>query len=78
MSSEILEAVHSDDLETLLESLGVLDDVQQGRSRCSVCNDSVSIKSISGIYPEKGKVLFLCEKQSCVEALLRQRALADG
>jgi len=78
MFTETMRAVHSDDITSLLTSLGILDGVNSGEFKCSVCGEPVTVESISCIYPENDQVMLLCDKTNCVEELFDRRAQGDA
>ena len=77
MASEKIQAVHSDDIETYLQELGVLDAVQKGACVCAVCRRSVTLDNIACLYPENGEVQFICSDPRCVDAIIKRRGVAN-
>ena len=78
MSTEPIKAVDSQDMETYLASLGVLDEVLKGNCRCAMCDKPVTLKTISCLYPENGQVMFVCDSAICVESLMKARRKYDA
>lgn len=65
-----LRAVHDDDLEKVLDALGLLEDVKAGRTRCAVCHDPVNLDNLHAVFPDGGDVKVTCSKPECVKLLL--------
>lgn len=55
-----VEAVHRIDLEEFLATLGVLDDVNAGNFRCSVCEKVVEVEDIIRIILRRNHPEFIC------------------
>jgi hypothetical protein len=68
-----LQAVHDDDLDELLERLGVAHDFRAGSTRCKFCGDVVNDSNLNALFPESGAVKFACTKPECVIALATHR-----
>lgn len=74
MQIDKIKAIHSDDMEKYLESLGVLEDIKAGKIVCSICSKQITIDNITCIYPEDKQIKFCCNKSGCYESLIRKRA----
>ncbi|MDP2207788.1 MAG: hypothetical protein Q8K98_03305 [Bacteroidota bacterium] len=70
MEKQALHAVHDDDLEELLQSVGILGDFKRRAIKCKFCGDVVTWENLHAIYPESGSVKLVCDKASCVNQLL--------
>ena len=69
MIKKNIKAVHDKDLEQLLASLGILEDIKEGRKRCKFCDTTISLDNLETIFPEAGDIKFSCEKAECVKKL---------
>lgn len=70
MDDEKVKAVHDSDLASLLESLGELDNIQQGKQVCIYCHSVITLTNLEGIIPHEGNVVFSCNKNDCALRLL--------
>lgn len=78
MTTEPIKAIHSQDMKTYLASLGVLENVLKGISRCAICEKPVTLETIACLYPENTQVMFVCDNASCVESLMKIRGTTDA
>ena len=69
--SRKLRAVHDDDLDEFLESLGILKAIDAGRVTCRFCGDAVSQANLHAVFPFQGSVETTCDRPACVRALNR-------
>jgi hypothetical protein len=65
-----LRAVHDDDLEKVLDSLGVLGAFNQSRMRCAFCGDTITFDNLHSLFGDSGTVKASCSKPDCVKKLL--------
>jgi len=61
-----IRAVHDQDLEELLSSIGVLEEMKKGAYKCDVCGDSITLDNLGAIYPTHDEIHFVCEKGICL------------
>lgn len=73
MKDNKVSAVHDDDLNELLHSLNVYDDVVNQKYHCLFCNKLITLSNIDSIVPYDGEVQFTCDKQDCHLRLLGWR-----
>lgn len=73
MDDDKIKAVDDSDLASLLESLGELDNVAQGKQECIYCHSPITLENIEGIIPLEGKVVFSCNRSECAMRLLSKR-----
>ena len=69
---EIVRAVHEDDLEGLLRSLGILQPLLAGTLQCAVCGKVVTMSAVGCILPQQDKVVVSCDSPECCAAVGRQ------
>lgn len=62
---EKLKAVHDDDLEQFLLSIGVLEQIKNGLHCCIVCGTVITIENLGAVYPKDNKINFVCDRLSC-------------
>lgn len=70
LEKEKIQAVHDEDLQSLLESLNVLTKIRQGEIRCKFCDEVITLNNLHAIFPQSGSIKFVCDKIPCVKALL--------
>lgn len=70
MKESLIKAVHRRDLKRLLASLGVLDEMREGKTTCLFCGQSVTLDSMTAVFPYQGGVCFCCGKPGCCSELL--------
>lgn len=61
-----ISAVLDQQMVEFLSSIGELDRVTEGKSRCSVCNDQISLESIALVLPAGKQVAYVCDKEMCM------------
>lgn len=65
-----MKAVHDKDLENLLQSLQVYEDVINGMYKCIFCDEKITLDNIDSIIPYENTVQFTCDKLECHEKLI--------
>ncbi len=68
-----MKAVHDKDLENLLQSLRVYEDVINGKYKCIFCDEKITLDNIDSIVPYNNTVQFTCDKLECHEKLIGMR-----
>lgn len=68
--SNTIKAVHDDDLLGLLESLELLNKFNAGKLKCAFCDETISHENLHSLYPDGGTIKLVCNKPSCVSALM--------
>lgn len=66
MKNANLQAVHDDDLQSLLTSLGVYDDVINGKCLCQYCGQVITLDNLGALIPCEGRIVFTCNEHSCI------------
>ncbi len=70
-----IKAVYDTDLNSLLEKLGMMEDMKNGKIKCSFCDCMLSVDNFGGIFNEKGHLKPFCKKTECyLEVLKRKNA----
>jgi hypothetical protein len=72
MEKHTIRAVHEQDLEKLLESLGLTELMIKGELRCGICGSIVNLDNLLCIYPSSDKVKVCCKNQECYKGVLRE------
>lgn len=68
-----MKAVHDKDLENLLKSLNVYDDVVNHKCTCLFCRNIITLDNIDSIVPYEQTVQFTCDNTDCHTKLLGWR-----
>lgn len=66
-----IDAVHSNDLERLLEKVGLLDKFNKGQLKCKFCSEVVNADNIYSVIKDSGHYKVVCDKADCVNQLLQ-------
>lgn len=64
-----VQAVDDRGLEALLKELGLFDALGKD-TRCVRCGNVLNIDDIDSIFPDDGKVRFICSNAKCTTALV--------
>lgn len=64
--NESIKAVHDQQFETFLKSIGVFDDVVNQKCKCKFCRKPISIDNIYTVFAEEKTIKFVCDDMSCV------------
>ncbi|GAV24826.1 hypothetical protein ciss_07590 [Carboxydothermus islandicus] len=70
MKKGVIKAVHDDDLEQFLDSLGLLKKIRKGKMRCAKCNTTITLENFQCVYPEEGKIKVCCSKLECYRKVI--------
>lgn len=63
-----IKAVHEDDLDTLLESLGLAQGIADGKYPCMYCEKQISIENLWGISYKGKQLQFICSNHECISS----------
>ena len=73
-----LKAVWDDDLNGLLASLGILEDLISGKINCVVCYCRVNTDNLGTIIPGIDSIQLTCDDTNCVHVVTSQKILASN
>ncbi|MEO0091914.1 MAG: hypothetical protein ABIK61_04300 [candidate division WOR-3 bacterium] len=68
-----IKAVYDTDLEPFLEKLGLLEDLKNGKLKCSVCACELSLTNFGGVYKQNGQLKLFCQKSECYLEVLKTK-----
>ena len=74
MKKHTIRAVHEQDLEELLNSLGLSALMAKGELKCGICGSIVNLENLLCIYPLGNEVKVCCKNQECYKSVLRELA----
>lgn len=60
-----IDAVHHTDIDSLLSSIGLLTDIEDGKVYCHICEEQVTKRSIGRIYAEDEEIIITCDDWNC-------------
>ena len=69
---KIISAVHEEDIEDVLEKLGLLHSLKKGEIRCESCNAIITTNNLQSFFAINGKIGFCCENLMCYETLIEK------
>ena len=69
MEKKILKTVHDQDLEKLLDKLGILDAIRKEEKKCKFCESVITLDNIHAIFPESGDIKIVCDNPKCIRKL---------
>jgi hypothetical protein len=75
MKTEEVNAVYSEDMVELLESLGILHKIKNGKKKCYFCRHSVKLQDIASVFPAENEVQVCCSSYDCYKQLMRKELL---
>jgi len=62
-----LEAIHENDLEILLNNLGVLADIKAGRKKCKFTGVTITLENLHSIFPEAGDIKYVSDRPEAIK-----------
>jgi len=65
--TEKISAVANDDIDKLLKSLNLLDELESNQLYCSICNEPLTLITIGCIYPYEQEINICCDKLICLQ-----------
>lgn len=69
-----LKAVYSSDLDSFLESLGMVEKFNAGETICRYCKCPIGKENLYAIVPVNGQTEFCCNRPECVLSLSEEAA----
>ncbi len=70
MKKRIL-AVHEQNLDSFLQSVGLLEALENGQLKCGICGSLITRENFRCIYPDKGELKVCCSVLHCYETVLK-------
>jgi hypothetical protein len=68
-AKERVDAVHDVDLQNLLKSLGLADDLADGELSCEFCQTSIHLDAVGAIFPRRQTISVVCDSAGCMARL---------
>lgn len=66
---EVIQAVHSAELESFLTKLGLLDRFRSGEIKCHHCGDTITLANFKALTRKGDHLIFSCDKETCLLSL---------
>lgn len=74
--SQKVHAIFDDDLEVLLRKLGIYQQISEGKFKCFLCKEKVTLQNIQYVFSKKHRAAIICNKKECLACLDKLRG--DG
>jgi len=71
LPKEKVRMVHEQDLEKILDGLGILNKFKQGELKCKFCNNTITFSNLHSFFPQSGSIKLVCDSPNCVRELYR-------
>ena len=68
-----IKAVHEKNLDSLLESLGLTEPLEQGKLVCAICGCKITRANIGTIFPDEGQVRVCCNNPGCLPKVIERK-----
>lgn len=69
LPKESVRAVHDQDLEKVLEGLGILNKFKRGELECKFCKNIITFENLHSIFPQSGSIKLVCDGLNCIREL---------
>jgi hypothetical protein len=67
-----IDAVHERNLVELLQSMGLLEHLENGKISCRFCGRKITMKNLGCIFPSGNEIVFCCDDMKCFEQVLNE------
>lgn len=68
-----VRAVHKRDLNSVLSELGIMEQVESGKTNCAKCGKPVTSETIQCLFIENDEIKVCCDNMNCYERLIQER-----
>ena len=62
-----LNAVHDNDLNKLLNNLGLMEKLYEGRLKCKFSGTIITFENLYSIFPESGDIKLVCDSPEAIK-----------
>lgn len=73
-----IRAVHDQDLENFLQSIGILNKIKSGRLHCSFCGTVITMDNFQCVYPQNKTIKACCSAVGCYKSILTRGKIING
>jgi len=63
-------AIYEEDLKKVLDKLGILQDIIEGKVKCFICDKEIDLNNFGGITKIKGNLKVICDDPLCIETAI--------
>lgn len=63
---EVVKAVYHKDVTKFFESIGLTEELSQGKLFCSICGAIITTDNFRAVLRKSGELLFCCDQESCI------------
>ena len=63
-------AIYEEDIKRILNKLGILEEITQGKAKCFICDKKISLDNFGGVVKIKGNLKVLCDDPICIETAI--------
>jgi hypothetical protein len=67
-----IDAAYDKEFELILEKLGILTQVRDGKGQCAFCVNQVTLENIHGVFSKDGSIHVVCDRLPCHTKLVAQ------
>lgn len=64
---EVIRAIYHKDTANFFESVGLSKKLKEGKLKCIICGETIRIDNFRAVMRKSGKLLFCCNKESCIQ-----------
>lgn len=66
LKSTNIKAIYEDDLIKSLSDLGILEDIENKKYRCMICNTQINMENLQAVIPTKSGIKIICSNSACI------------
>lgn len=66
MTMSDFPAIHDWHLEEVLRDLGLWELLEAGNAKCRVCERSITVEDLGGLFVERKEYSFVCDRPECL------------
>jgi len=69
LQREVITAINENDLVDYLSSIGLLEKIEAGESRCAICGVTVNLENLGAVFPKGNNIHIICERPLCISLI---------
>ena len=69
---EAIRAIHDAEVVDFFRSIGLLEELGQGKVSCVICAEPLTIASFRAVARKEQKLIFCCSRTSCYASFIPQ------
>jgi hypothetical protein len=67
---ENIDIIHPDEVEQFFKRIGYIEELRVENIKCDSCGDIITLYNFKGVFREKGRLFFMCNKEWCLSKLM--------